>query len=78
MIIAILVITAIVFAAIYHARRTRARVAALKRYYEQTLRGTDKRSALDAGRAYHSAMRKDVPLTIYDGQAIHNDLTTTS
>lgn len=68
MIIAILVIAAIFFAAAYHARRTKARIAALKRYYEQTLRGTDKRSALDAGRAYYSALRKDKALTMHDEQ----------
>lgn len=48
----------------------------LKRQYEQALRGIDKRAALDAGRAYYSYMRNGKALTIYDEQAITNDLST--
>jgi hypothetical protein len=48
----------------------------LKENYDNSLKGTDKKVALDAGRAYYSALRKDKKLTIYDEQAITNDLST--
>lgn len=51
-------------------------LAGLKQKYEKLLRGSDKRAALEAGRSYYSALRKDKSLTIYDEQAISNDLTT--
>ena len=47
----------------------------LKENYDNALRGTDRKTALDAGRAYYSALRKDSKLTIYDEQAIINDLS---
>lgn len=50
----------------------------LKRQYEQALKGADKRAALDAGRAYYSYMRDGKAPTIYDEQAITNDLSTMS
>ena len=46
----------------------------LKENYDNALEGTDKRAALAAGRAYYSALREDGKLTIYDEQAITNDL----
>lgn len=52
------------------------RIAALKRYYEELLQRTDKRAALDAGRAYYAALRGNHTLTVYDEQAITNDLST--
>jgi hypothetical protein len=48
----------------------------LRVQYERSLREHDKRTALDAGRAYRSALRSDGVLTIYDEQAIANDLST--
>ena len=45
----------------------------LKGEYEASLKGTDKEKALKAGRAYYSALRSG-SLTIYDEQAIANDL----
>lgn len=48
----------------------------LKADYDDALRGTDKRKALEAGRAYYSNIRKGKTLTIYDEQAITNDLST--
>ena len=48
----------------------------LKEQYDELLKGSDKRAALEAGRAYYSALRKPKALTIYDEQAISNDLTT--
>lgn len=46
---------------------------ALKQRYELALRGKDKQVALAAGRAYYSELRGG-NLTIYDEQAIANDL----
>lgn len=51
------------------------RIAALKGAYEQALRQGDKRVALEAGRKYYSALR-DGKLTIYDEQALANDIST--
>jgi len=47
----------------------------LKRNYEMALRGTDKAAALQAGRKYYSFLRGG-RLTIYDEQAIANDIST--
>lgn len=47
----------------------------LKEAYDSALKGNNKSIALAAGRAYYSAMRKG-KLTIYDEQAIANDLST--
>jgi len=62
--------------AVYSIHNSRKRIATLKQHYEQSLQGTDKRMALDAGRSYYSALRKGKTLTIYDEQAITNDLST--
>lgn len=45
----------------------------LKYVYQSALRGGDKEKALKAGRDYYGAMRGGI-LTIYDEQAITNDL----
>ena len=44
--------------------------------YREALAGTDKADALEKGRAYYRAQRGDGSLTIYDEQAIANDLET--
>jgi hypothetical protein len=52
---------------------------ALKRLwsgYQKALSGSDKRLALNAGRNYYSRLRGGGILTIYDEQAISNDLST--
>jgi hypothetical protein len=49
----------------------------LKKKYNEALKGTDKKAALDAGREYYSELRRG-KLTIYDEQAIANDLSTMS
>ncbi|WP_157977171.1 hypothetical protein [Taibaiella helva] len=54
------------------------RIAALKLHYEQLLKSGDKPAALVAGRAYYSALRDGKMLTMYDEQAITNDLSTMS
>ncbi len=48
----------------------------LKTAYESALTGNNKRVALDAGRAYYSESRENKALTVYDEQAIANDLST--
>ena len=48
----------------------------LQNQYHAALRGTDKRDALNAGRMYYSALRKDGNLTLFDEQAITNDLAS--
>ena len=47
-----------------------------KEEYDQALRGKDKRAALIAGRKYYASLRKGNQLTIYDEQAISNDINT--
>lgn len=47
----------------------------LRRIYDEALNGADKRAALNAGRAYYQNIRKG-KLTIYDEQAITNDIST--
>ena len=44
--------------------------------YEEALAGTDKADALEKGRDYYRAQRGDGSLTVYDEQAIANDLET--
>lgn len=48
----------------------------LKMNYEEALKGTDKKTALDMGRLYYASVRKGGVLTIYDEQAITNDLSS--
>lgn len=43
--------------------------------YQRALASGDKRAALEAGRAYYSRLRGG-KLTIYDEQALTNDLST--
>ena len=43
--------------------------------YKELLKGNDKTKALDAGRAYYSNLRGG-KLTIYDEQALTNDLNS--
>jgi len=51
-------------------------IVALKHAYDTALNGNDKKVALKAGRAFHSALRRNGILTHYDEQAIANDLST--
>jgi len=48
----------------------------LKQKYDETLNGTDRRAALEAGRAYYRSLKDGKDLTVYDEQAIANDLNT--
>lgn len=74
----ILIPLVIVAGLLYRSRSRSKKIAALKLQYDQLLRGGDKPAALIAGRAYYSAMRDGKMLTIYDEQAITNDLSTMS
>jgi hypothetical protein len=47
----------------------------LKQAYDNALNGSDKKAALNAGRAYYSKLRKG-KLTMYDEQALTNDIST--
>jgi hypothetical protein len=71
-------VVAIIIIVMISASNSQKKIAALKLRYEESLKGNDKKSALNAGRAYYSALRKDKNLTIYDEQAITNDLSTMS
>lgn len=44
--------------------------------YRESLRGTDKAKALELGRKYYAMNRPDKKLTMYDEQALTNDLST--
>jgi hypothetical protein len=74
----VIIVVAIIAIIIMVANNNKKKIAALKLRYEESLEGKDKRAALDAGRAYYSALRKGKTLTIYDEQAITNDLSTMS
>lgn len=75
-IIITLIIILIVIAAVLQSGNETKKLAALKLKYDKCLKGKNKRAALEAGRAYYSALRKGKILTIYDEQAITNDLST--
>ena len=48
----------------------------LKIKYDEALKGSDKRYALECGRLYYASMRKDGRLSVYDETALTNDLAT--
>lgn len=50
-------------------------MAKRREIYDRALSGTDKKAALEAGRAYYIATRYGNAITIYDEQAIANDLS---
>lgn len=52
------------------------KIKLLESIYQSNLCGTNKSEALRSGRAYYSSLRKDDILTIYDEQAISNDLNS--
>lgn len=51
-----------------------SKTAKLKKAYSDALNGSDKREALNAGRANYSDLRKG-KLTMYDEQALTNDIS---
>ena len=77
----ILLIAAVIIAIIYISKSSNTtdpinKVQELKRAYDKALIEGNKRTALDAGRAYYNALRENKGLTVYDEQAIANDLST--
>lgn len=74
----ILIIILIAIGAISSSNAEAKKLESLKDQYHSLLKGSDKRAALEAGRSYYSALRKGKTLTIYDEQAITNDLSTMS
>ena len=74
-IIFIIAIVAFVARVIHVAQQKSNRTKELKAEYEAALNSGDKKAALEAGRAYYSFQREDGKLTIFDEQAITNDLS---
>lgn len=68
----------ILFSAIRVVRKNKKliRLNLLRSDYETALRGYDKREALNKGRIYFAAMRKNNRLTLFDEQSITNDINT--
>jgi hypothetical protein len=50
------------------------KIKKLEQEYRRALAGTDKKTALNAGRSYYSKLRKG-KLSVYDEQVIVNDLS---
>ncbi|MEI6949746.1 hypothetical protein V9K67_21340 [Paraflavisolibacter sp. H34] len=76
----LIVLVICIFLLINGSRKDRKRKAytiKAKQDYDQALRSGDKRAALEAGRRYYSLLR-DGNLTVYDEQALANDLNTMS
>jgi hypothetical protein len=65
----------IIWAIIHNSNKNDARRAKLKLDYQNALKGDDKKRALIAGRNYYGDLRNG-KLTIYDEQAITNDLAS--
>jgi len=74
-IISVLVVAIILV--IVNMKNDKSQLAQLKESYEEALRGVNKRAALNAGRAYYSALRSG-KITIYDETAMANDLAAMS
>jgi hypothetical protein len=73
-------IVAVIVAAVYffysrQQKRFNKILGELKQVYEQELRNATKQSALQAGRNYYAALRGG-RLSVYDEQAIANDIST--
>jgi len=73
-----LAIVAVIVAIILNKNEKKRKLEQLRLAYKQSLKGTNKSIALAAGRAYYSALREGKILTMYDEQAITNDLSTMS
>jgi hypothetical protein len=68
----LLVILAWVISAVVKSNVTKNK----KAKYDAALARGDKSAALSLGREYYASMRSDRKLTIYDEQAIANDIST--
>lgn len=74
-IISVLVVAIVLV--IYNMKKEIRQLPQLKQNYEEALRGVNKRAALNAGRAYYSALRGG-KISIYDETAMGNDLAAMS
>lgn len=70
-----LVLAACIWWYLFIKKKERAKALLLKGAYDKAIAAGDRKAALEAGRAYYSSLR-DGKLTIYDEQAIANDLAT--
>lgn len=68
------IVLLVVIIAIFGSISNSKEIAKLKQQYDKALRSGNKKAALDAGRSFYSKIRNG-KLTIYDEQAITNDLT---
>jgi hypothetical protein len=75
--IAALILIALIAVYVYYKQsiKKKRKVAELKEEYEKAIREKNKPKALELGRKYYSEMRGGI-LSIYDEQAITNDLST--
>lgn len=79
MVFGFIIVGAIIFALAKSGKNKMETQERLKKQYDIALRGKSKQAALDAGRAYYKHLRGwGQPLTIYDEQAIANDISTMS
>jgi LPXTG-motif cell wall-anchored protein len=62
--------------AVYVNYKRRKNTKLLKSLYENALKGSSKKNALEIGRLYYGSMRNGGKATIYDEQALSNDIKT--
>lgn len=67
---------AAIYLIIAGSRKAKRKTQQLKADYDQALRAGDKKKALEVGRNYYASMRSNKTLTIYDEQALTNDINT--
>lgn len=71
----IFIIVVIVIVSVFNGNKRKKQEAHLLADYQDALQSGDRNRALQAGRSYYGFLRKG-KLTIYDEQAITNDLST--
>ncbi len=74
-VIIVLIFFGLIWYVVYSEMKHHKLKARLKDEYAKALRSGDKQKALEAGRKYYAKLRGG-RLTIYDEQAITNDLST--
>ena len=75
-IIGIGILALLIYIGTHVNKQKQAEQESLRKNYNDALKGTNKELALMYGRAYYRSLRKPKELTIYDEQAIANDLST--
>lgn len=73
-----IMIAGAIFAYFYsnYKEKEEKRLEEIELEYKEALKGTDKSKALRLGRIYYGSLREDGNVTIYDEQAITNDLSS--